>query len=192
MASVSEEIVREYLEVNDFAVKVHRKYHLTGAKRDELDEVDLVATNLNEQSAAPENMLLGKQDICGIERAVVAVRGWHSETFSPARLKSSPEILNLGLLNEKKVSERFFRKQNFNRILVVSSLPLDSSLKQKVLQTLKENGIDYVLEFRMVLEDLIDRVQIHRNYDESPTLQLIRILKRYDLIRDYQMDLFWD
>lgn len=192
MASVSEEIVREYLEVNDFAVKVHRKYHLTGAKRDELDEVDLVATNLNEQSAAPENMLLGKQDICGIERAVVAVRGWHSETFSPARLKSSPEILNLGLLNEKKVSERFFRKQTFNRILVVSSLPLDASLKQKVLQTLKENGIDYVLEFRMVLEDLIDRVQVHRNYDESPTLQLIRILKRYDLIRDYQMDLFWD
>jgi hypothetical protein len=192
MASVSEDIVREYLEVNDFAVKVHRKYHLTGAKRDELDEVDLVATNLNEQSAAPENMLLGKQDICGVERAVVAVRGWHSETFSPARLKSSPEILNLGLLNEKKVSDRFFRKQTFNRILVVSSLPLDASLKQKVLQTLKENGIDYVLEFRMVLEDLIDRVQVHRNYDESPTLQLIRILKRYDLIRDYQMDLFWD
>ena len=192
MASVSEEIVREYLEVNDFAVKVHRKYHLTGAKRDELDEVDLVATNLNEQSAVPENMLLGKQDICGVERAVVAVRGWHSETFSPARLKSSPEILNLGLLNEKKVSERFFRKQSFNRILVLSSLPLDTTLKQKVLQTLKENGIDYVLEFRMVLEDLIDRVQVHRNYDESPTLQLIRILKRYDLIRDYQMDLFWD
>jgi hypothetical protein len=118
------------------------------------------------------------------------VSGWHTETFSPARLKSSPEIFNLALLDEKKISEKFFRGQSFDRILVVPSLPLDASLKNKVLQILKERGLDYVLEFRTILEELIDHVQIHRNYAESPILQTLRILKRYDLIRDYQMELF--
>jgi hypothetical protein len=190
MASVSEEVVREYFEINEFSVKVHRKFLLKSAERDELDEVDLVATNLKNVENRPINILLNKQDIQGIERAIVGVRGWHSETFSPARLKSSPEIFNLALLNEKKVSENFFKGQSFDRILVVPSLPADPDLKVKVLQTLQEKGLDFVLEFKTILEELIDHVQIHRNYAESPVLQILRILKRYDLIRDYQMELF--
>src|SRR5207249_10676849 len=31
-------------------------------------------------------------DLAGIERAVVVVKGWHTETFSTARLTSAPEI----------------------------------------------------------------------------------------------------
>ena len=37
--------------------------------------------------------------------------------------------------------------------------------------------------------DLIERVELNRNYGKSDTLQLIRILKNYDLLVDPQMDL---
>ena len=190
MASVSEEIVREYLEMNEFSVKIQRKFFPTGSERDELDELDLVAINLKQPSQAPETVLLGRGDIRYVERIVAGVRGWHSETFSPSRIKSSPEILNVAMPDEQKVSDRFFKGQSFSRVLVVPSLPVDAEIKEKALQLLRSRGVDYVLEFKTILEELIDMVYIHRNYAESSTLQLIRILKRYDLFRDYQMEFF--
>jgi hypothetical protein len=39
------------------------------------------------------------------------------------------------------------------------------------------------------LLDIIDRVEINRNYRKSDTLQLVRILKTYDLLKDPQLDL---
>lgn len=191
MASVSEEIVKEYLELNEFAIKVHRKFLLTGSERDQLDEVDLVATNLCEVEKVPGSILLDKGEIRGLERFVMAVRGWHSETFSPSRLKSSPEILNLAELDEDKIRQRFFRGQSFSRVIVIPGLPSDLNLRGTVLAMFKEAGIHHVLEFKTILEELIDRVEITKNYTQSTTLQLIRILKRYDLLRDYQMELFY-
>ncbi len=190
MASVSEEIVREYLELNEFAVKVHRKFLLTGAQRNALDEVDVVATNLCEVNLPVRGILLEKGEIKNLERFVMAVRGWHSEVFSPSRLKFSPELLNLAELDEESIKKRFFQGQSFSRVIVIPGLPTDLNLKGTVLQTFKEKGIDYVLDFKTILEELIERVEVSKNYIQSPTLQLIRILKRYDLIKDYQLELF--
>lgn len=190
MSAVSEEIVREYLELSEFTVKVHRKFLLTGSERDELDEVDIVAVNLNPAEAKPSEFLLGRGDIRGIDRAVIGVRGWHSETFSPSRLRSSPEVFNLALLDKERVSNRFFRGLPFCRVLVVSSLPATAALKQETLLTLKDKGLDHCIDFKTILEDLVDTVETHRNYAQSPTLQLLRILKRHDMLRDYQLDLF--
>ena len=40
--------------------------------------------------------------------------------------------------------------------------------------------------------DIIDKVEINRNYRKSDTLQLLRILKNYDLLKDPQLDLLTD
>ena len=40
-----------------------------------------------------------------------------------------------------------------------------------------------------MLLDLIDKVEVNRNYRKSDTLQVIRILKNYDLLNDGQLDL---
>lgn len=190
MNSVSEEIVREYLELSEFSVKKQRKFLLKGSRREEFDEVDFIASNLCQIGETPKKILLGKKEIRGLERAVIAVRPWHSETFSLSRLKSSPEIFNLALLNDKKISDKFFRGQTFHRILVIPSLPQESSVKEKVLKTIHEKGLDYTIEFKTILEELVDHVEINRNYSESPILEEMRILKRYDLFKDYQMELF--
>jgi hypothetical protein len=54
---------------------------------------------------------------------------------------------------------------------------------------LKERGVDAIISFRTMLLDIIDRVEINRNYRKSDTLQLLRILKTYDFLKDPQLDL---
>jgi hypothetical protein len=54
---------------------------------------------------------------------------------------------------------------------------------------LKERGVDAIISFRTMLLDIIDKVEINRNYRKSDTLQLLRILKTYDFLKDPQLDL---
>jgi hypothetical protein len=57
---------------------------------------------------------------------------------------------------------------------------------------LKEHGIDGIISFRSMLLDIIERVEINKSYGKSDTLQVIRILKNYDLLKDAQLDLLSD
>jgi hypothetical protein len=72
----------------------------------------------------------------------------------------------------------------------VSELPASRELKRKVLSLLKEKGVDGVLVFRTILEQLIASVDKKKNYEKSDLLQVIRILKSYNLLKDKQMELF--
>jgi hypothetical protein len=40
-----------------------------------------------------------------------------------------------------------------------------------------------------MLLDLLDKVEVNQNYIKSDTLQVMRILKNYDLLKDAQLDL---
>ena len=40
-----------------------------------------------------------------------------------------------------------------------------------------------------MLLDLIDKIEINRSYGKSDALQVIRILKNYDLLKEAQLDL---
>jgi hypothetical protein len=57
------------------------------------------------------------------------------------------------------------------------------------VQMLKERGVDAIVSFRAMLLDIIDKVEINKNYRKSDTLQVMRILKNYDLLKDAQLDL---
>ena len=57
---------------------------------------------------------------------------------------------------------------------------------------LKERGVDAIISFRTMLLDIIDRTEINRNYRKSDTLQLLRILKTYDLLKEPQLDFLPD
>ncbi|HEV8072814.1 MAG TPA: hypothetical protein VGP21_01685, partial [Opitutaceae bacterium] len=57
------------------------------------------------------------------------------------------------------------------------------------VQMLKERGVDAIISFRAMLLDIIDKVEINKNYRKSDTLQVMRILKNYDLLKDAQLDL---
>jgi hypothetical protein len=131
-----------------------------------------------------------------IQRAVVAVKPWHTNVFSPAILKSSPEIFRF--LEEKVLKEatKLFpanaggaAEGELTKILVLPSLPTAEPFRSQSVELLKQAGVDAIISFRAMLLDLLDKVEINQNYTKSDTLQVLRILKNYDLVKDSQLDL---
>ncbi|HEX2862904.1 MAG TPA: hypothetical protein VHN79_14750, partial [Lacunisphaera sp.] len=69
------------------------------------------------------------------------------------------------------------------------SLPTAEPFRTQSVNLLKEHGVDAIISFRAMLLDLLEKVEVNQNYTKSDTLQVMRILKNYDLLKDTQMDL---
>ena len=67
---------------------------------------------------------------------------------------------------------------------------LDAKARQESIALLKGKGVDGVIPFRTMLATLVAETKTNRNYQKSDLLQIIRILKNYDLIREPQLELF--
>ena len=94
--SVSETIVREFFELQGFLVHQRRKFVAPNAREDE--DIDFFVLNPQPApGAAPLPFVLAAADLDRVERAIVVVKGWHTETFSPGRLASAPEIFRFAV-----------------------------------------------------------------------------------------------
>lgn len=190
MSAVSETIVREYFELHGFFVRQQRKY--VAPLRHEDEEIDFFVLN---PSPAPGRgslpPVLGSGDLPAIERAVVVVKGWHTETFSPAVLESAPEIFRFVEAKAFRQAARAFGADRpFAKLLVVPALPTSAPARLRSLELLRAKGIDAVIPFRTMLADLIDRIETNRNYSKSDLLQVIRILKNYEFFKEPQLEFF--
>jgi hypothetical protein len=47
-----------------------------------------------------------------------------------------------------------------------------------------------VLTFRTILENLVQAVESNQSYAKSDTLQLLRLLRVYDMVKAAQLELF--
>lgn len=190
MSSVNESIVREFFELNGFLVRQQRKFVAPNRRDDEA--VDFFAFNPNaEPAAAPSPFVLNPADLQRVRRAAIVVKGWHTETFSPAVLEHSPDIYRFV---QPKIFQRaieaFGGDDAILKILVIPGLPRERELRDRCVNLLQEKGVDAALTFPVLLSDLIERIEVNRNYAKSDVLQLIRILKNYDLLKDPQLELF--
>ena len=200
MSAIDEGIVREYFEQNGFLVRQPRKYQVAARHKTVDEEVDLVVINPAWQRGARKpGFFLFSNELPYVRQAVVAVKGWHTGVFTPTMLKSSPEIF--GFLEEKVLKDvtRFFPPATedgpavgFTKILVLPSLPTAEPFRSQSVELLKERGVDAIISFRAMLLDLLDKVEVNQNYIKSDTLQVMRILKNYDLLKDTQMDFMPD
>ena len=190
MAAVSEIIVREFFELNGFFVRQQRKY-IAIARRDD-DEIDFLIWNSRYNAdAGPLPFVLTSLDLTGISRAVVVVKGWHTETFSPGVLANAPEIFRFVDAPVFHQAARAFREDGpMVKILVVPALPQNESARDASIELLRAKGVDAVIPFRTMLTDLIGQTEVNRNYQKSDLLQIIRILKNYDFFREPQLELF--
>jgi len=191
MSAVSETIVREYFELNDFLVRQHRKYVTQGRGEDE-DDIDFFVLNPHPQARESElPFVLETADILSLDRAIVVVKGWHTETFYSSRLAHSPEIFRFVEPKVFQQAARAFGKDGTPlKILVVPALPHESQAREQSISLLRSKGIDAVIPFRTMLVHLVRETEVNRNYQKSDLLQLIRILKNYDLFKEAQMELF--
>lgn len=191
MSSVNETIVSEYFEFQGYLVSQPCKYMVPGRHKRLEEEIDLVVVNpLVTEQRMPEALVWTSADLRGIARAVVGVYGGHTERFSAARLEQAPEILHFASDRALDVVARQLGSRDIARILCVPELPASGDLRNNTLKMLRDNGINGVLSFRTMLQDLINGVDTKRNYEKSDLLQVIRILKNYDLVKSGQMELF--
>lgn len=202
MSAIDEGIVREYFEQNGFLVRQVRKYEVQARKKTGDEEIDLLVYNpAFERGARKPDFFLFSTELPYIHRAIVVVKGWHTGRFTPGILKSSPEIFRFLEENVLKEATRFFPSlneetpgskdgQELTKILVLPSLPTAEPFRSQSVQMLKERGVDAIISFRSMLLDIIDKIEINRNYGKSDTLQVMRILKNYDLLKEAQLEMF--
>ncbi len=200
MSAIDEGIVREYFEQNGFLVRQARKYQVAARRKHAEEEIDLVVYNPAwERGARKPDFFLFSNELPFVQKAVIAVKGWHTGVFTPAMLKSSPEIFNFLEQNVLREAARFFPPEPENRaepgglptkVLVLPSLPTAEPFRSQSVELLKARGVDAIVSFRAMLLDLIEKIEINQNYTKSDTLQVIRILKNYDLLKNAQLDMF--
>lgn len=197
MSAIDEGIVREYFEQNGFLVRQARKYQVSARRKTGDEEIDLVVFNpaWRKGSRKPDFFLFSSE-LAFVHKAIVAVKGWHTGVFTPATLKSSPEIFRFLEENVLKEVTRFFPEDPpdeagaLTKILVLPSLPTAEPFRSQSVELLKNHGIDAIISFRAMLLDILDKIEINQNYSKSDTLQVMRILKNYDLLKEAQLDMF--
>jgi len=190
MSAVSESIVREFFEMHGFFVRQQRKF-VTNSRRED-DEIDFFVINPHPQARTTDlPFVLGTEDIAGLARAVVVVKAWHTETFSPGVLVHAQRMFRfLETAGFKQAAKAFGDRTDFKKVLVVPALPSGDESRQQSVEFLKSKGIDAVLPFRTLLGGLIAMIEVNRNYQKSDLLQTIRILKNYGFFREPQLELF--
>lgn len=197
MAAIDEGIVREYFEQYGFLVRQVRKYQVQARRKTGDEEVDLLVYNpAYVRGSRKPDFLLFSNELPNIHRAVIVVKGWHTGRFTPSMLKSSPEIFRFLEDNVLQEVARYFPaaasddpSDELTKILVLPSLPTAEPFRSQSVELLKARGVDAIISFRAMLLDLVDRIEINQSYTKSDTLQVMRLLKNYDLLKDPQLDL---
>ena len=206
MSAIDEGIVREYFEQNGFLVRQVRKYEVQARKKTGDEEIDLLVYNpAYQRGARKPDFFLFSSELAFIHRAIISVKPWHTGRFTPGILKSSPEIFRFLAENVLREVTRFFPKESdadappqeggssdLTKILVLPSLPTAEPFRTQSVEMLKERGVDAIISFRAMLLDIVDKIETNRNYGKSDTLQVIRILKNYDLLKEAQLEMFMD
>ncbi|WP_269522341.1 hypothetical protein [Coraliomargarita parva] len=204
MAGFDENIVREYFELNGFFVRQLRKYQVQSRKKRAEEEIDMVVYNPNAPLDAPKpGFQLFSSDMASIRRAVVVVKAWHTSRFTPAMLKSSSRIFDFLKKDVLSKAEAYFQfdaaevgedmveeTASFTKILVVPGLPTGDPQRSESIGLLKERGVDGIIAFSTILENLLRNVEVNHSYQKSDLLQLMRIMKIYDMVKEPQMSLF--
>ena len=190
MADTNTQVVREFLEANDYTVITNRKFQLQKAEPAGRHSIDLLGRNMSPlPSENPLPMRLQADHMRYISNVIVDVKGWHSHRFSPSVLSSMKELFYFVSPPAIEFANSVFGGAPFKSILVISEAPATEEIWLSMEEILREKGIDHVLEFPTILSHLISHVEVGVNYTESDILQLLRFLKRYGLVKGLQLEL---
>jgi hypothetical protein len=204
MAGFDKNIVREYFELNGFLTAQLRKYSVRSRKNPAEDVVDLIVHNPAAPETGPEpNFQLFSSDMALIRQAVVVVHRWQHTRVTPAMLKSSVrllEFLKKDVLNQVEALFDFEGVElpndlvenpgKYRKILVLPGLPTAEPQRSECIALFKENGVDGVIAFRTILENLLRKVEVNHSYSKSELLQLLRVLKIYNMTQEPELSLF--
>lgn len=192
MASVNEQIVREYFETLGFFVIQPNKHQVAARHKLDSEEIDLLIARPGQAGVftAPSQIIWGAPELEKVQRAIVSIRGWHTDKFSSAVLKKNPDIFRFAELSVIKEARKTLGPGSITKILCLSDLTSAVAPQEETLALLRQGGIDGVLSFRTMLQELMQSVDVSKNYEKSDLIQTLRILKTYGLLKDSQLELF--
>lgn len=187
MSEINVQIAREFFELHGFRVLTHWPHDADGPRG--ADGTPLLFV----EHCAPEarenlEFLLRLEDIPALPRAVVEVRAWHGDRFYPSVVENNAVLAHVAGEEVRGLAEGVFGAGGFATVLVISELPQSPAPRRRALDLLRGLGIAHVLEFPVILAGLVQRVSAHAAYAPSPTLQTVRLLKRYGFIRRQQLE----
>lgn len=187
MSDLNMQMVREFFELRSFHVLTHWQHE--GLLPKSADPCSLLfVENAQAQPRPGTGFVLSPDETAGIHRAVVEVRAWHADRFYASVIENSAALSHVGDSETRQLGRTVFGSDDFVSILVLSRLPASAEPRARSLALLRERGVDHVFEFPTLLQDMLERISAHGNYAPSQTLQTMRILKRYNLVRRQQLE----
>ncbi len=187
MSDVNIQLVREFFEINGFRVMMYWRHDHGRAQGGE-HGFQLYVENMTAAQDGAADFVLRVGDVGRIERAVVEVRAWHADRMYASVIESNPVLLEVAGTESRQRAHQMFGQRAVATILVVSELPASAEARQRSIAAFQQAGINHVLEFPTVLHELLDKVSPTISYTSSDTLQILRLLKRYDFIRRQQLE----
>ena len=196
MAGFDDNLVREYFELNGFFVRQSRKYAVQSRRKRADEESDLLVIHPSPNREIKPAFQLFAADLAGISRAVVAIKGWHTvKAVTPAMIRKG-DLLEFVRKEAVESAQEAFANLAENagpdlaKILVLPGIPTQEAQRNESIALLREHGVDHVLTFRTILESMIQRVESNQSYANSDNLQLLRLLRVYDMVKSSQLELF--
>lgn len=191
MSDLNMQIVREFFELHLFRVLTHWQHEALFTGQHDPSVLLFVERGRGETSARRDipGGLLRPEELGGLDRAVVEVRAWHADRVYPSVVEGNAVLGHVATPEVRQLAANVFSSEDFASVLVISELPASPRPRERSLQLLRGMGIDHVIEFPAVLQDMLQRVNAHGNYAPSQTLQTLRLLKRYGLVRNQQLEL---
>jgi hypothetical protein len=188
MADVNLQLVREWFELHVFHVLTNWRQE-PWRDRDGEHSPQLLVENTSPVAVRDLPFVLHpSEDLPYVDRAVVHVRAWHGDRFYPSVIEGSPVLSRYEADEAAAMAAQVFGDRPYRTLLVLSELPVGHSQRERSCQLLRAAGFDHVVEFPSLLMSLLNRISENANYAASPTLQTLRLLKRYKLVRQQQLE----
>ena len=187
---IESELVKIFFEVNGFYVKSHTQGSTGLPKKAGIYSI-LDIFNSRKPEHGNYSFQLFASDIPKIEKAQVLIRSHHSQKTNLKMLKSSAKLFALIKkdINTFANDKPFSPESSFN-ILVTPGFPTDTEQRNDLEKELKLYNVDYVLSYRTVFENILKEIDLNQKYAKDSPLEILRLLKIYDLIKGPQLELF--
>lgn len=187
MADLNMQLVREFFELHLFHVLSY--WHHDDGPTPMSDQTALLfAENLRPRPLGQPDFLLRAPQVGQLERVMVEVRAWHADRFYSSLVENNEVLGHVAGAEARGLAGTIFDGNAYSTLLVISELPQGPKQRERALEQLRGLGMDHVLEFPTVLQEMLNRVSAYGNYAPSQTLQTLRLLKRYNLVRRQQLE----
>ena len=187
MTEVSLQLVRECLELHLFRVTTYWQHEDDGPRVAESAALLFVESRTPDMPAELP-FLLRDSEFTRLSRAVIEVRAWHGDRLYPSVVENNPILAHVTSAEVRALAEDVFQGAPYASVLVFSELPQSPKQQERALELLRDLGLDHAVEFPTVLQQMLARINAHGSYAPSATLQTLRLLKRYNLLRRQQLE----